>query len=583
MPRNTSGVYSLPPSNPVVPYTTIATSWANPTMNDIGQALTDSLDRTGRGGMLAPFKIFDGGINAPGLAFTNEPTLGVWRSGTGQMELVNTGKNILSVYADRAVSNYKLYIADGTVGAPGIAFTNDPDNGFYHIAADNWGAVAAGSEVLDFSSARVATPATVTLSLNGPLACGAAATFQNAVTVQGSLATSGAGKITALGSTGLIASGTTIALEVRSLAGSDAAYMGFHRAGVYAGYFGLDTDNQWKIGGWSYGAVSYQILHEANSFTVAPGVLTYGGTISVQALTLPNGNSVLTNNGTTNVNAISCTTINANNNVNCRDVIASRGNGTGGVLLTDGSKYFYYDGTRYAIPTANIATDGFIGAGIGQAATPLTTIDAKTTGNTHMLFGNSSGIPYVGACTDGFGSWLNFGIGSQSTVFPLIDNASTFGKSGNRWAQLWSTSNVIQTSDARQKKNVTDSDLGLAFIESLRPISYQWINGGNVVTREPDYEEDVPESYTIEGDKRPPEKRTIYRDVITPTEGKRTHYGLIAQEVAQAVAASGVVDFGGYVQTDLADPQSELVLNYREFIAPNIKAVQELSERVKAL
>jgi hypothetical protein len=45
--------------------------------------------------------------------------------------------------------------------------------------------------------------------------------------------------------------------------------MAFHRPGQFAGLFGIDTDNQWKIGGWSYGAVSYKVLYEGNSFSLA--------------------------------------------------------------------------------------------------------------------------------------------------------------------------------------------------------------------------------------------------------------------------------------------------------------------------
>jgi len=48
MSRNGSGVYSLPPSNPVVTGTTISSSWANNTMNDIAAALTDSVAADGQ-------------------------------------------------------------------------------------------------------------------------------------------------------------------------------------------------------------------------------------------------------------------------------------------------------------------------------------------------------------------------------------------------------------------------------------------------------------------------------------------------------------------------------------------------------
>jgi len=35
---------------------------------------------------------------------------------------------------------------------------------------------------------------------------------------------------------------------------TNAAYMSFHRPGIYAAYFGLDTDNNFAVGGWSAGA-----------------------------------------------------------------------------------------------------------------------------------------------------------------------------------------------------------------------------------------------------------------------------------------------------------------------------------------
>jgi hypothetical protein len=48
MSRNGSGVYNLPAGNPVVTGTTIASTWANNTMNDIAAALTDSVAADGQ-------------------------------------------------------------------------------------------------------------------------------------------------------------------------------------------------------------------------------------------------------------------------------------------------------------------------------------------------------------------------------------------------------------------------------------------------------------------------------------------------------------------------------------------------------
>lgn len=48
MSRNGSGVYSLPAGNPVVTNTTISSTWANNTMNDIASALTGSVAADGQ-------------------------------------------------------------------------------------------------------------------------------------------------------------------------------------------------------------------------------------------------------------------------------------------------------------------------------------------------------------------------------------------------------------------------------------------------------------------------------------------------------------------------------------------------------
>lgn len=90
MSRNSSGTYTLP-LPPVVAGETIEAEWANTTGDDIAQALTDSLDRYGRGGMLAPFKFIDGTVAAPGMAFTNEPSSGFYREGLGIVSLALQG------------------------------------------------------------------------------------------------------------------------------------------------------------------------------------------------------------------------------------------------------------------------------------------------------------------------------------------------------------------------------------------------------------------------------------------------------------------------------------------------------------
>ncbi len=93
MPRNASGIYTLPGGNPVTPGDVIEASWANTTLEDVADALTNSLSRTGAGGMLAPFRIADGSISAPGLSYLNETNTGLYRSGSGSTWMAVLGVN----------------------------------------------------------------------------------------------------------------------------------------------------------------------------------------------------------------------------------------------------------------------------------------------------------------------------------------------------------------------------------------------------------------------------------------------------------------------------------------------------------
>ena len=61
-------------------------------------------------------------------------------------------------------------------------------------------------------------------------------------------------------------SGNQASLEVfQPTAGSDA-FMAFHVSNDYAGYFGIDgSDNQFKVGGWSFGENKYTVYHQGNT------------------------------------------------------------------------------------------------------------------------------------------------------------------------------------------------------------------------------------------------------------------------------------------------------------------------------
>jgi hypothetical protein len=169
---------------------------------------------------------------------------------------------------------------------------------------------------------------------------------------------------------------------------------------------------------------------------------------------------------------------------------------------------------------------------------------------------DSGGGLYIGTTATGLGRNLVIG-GNSSTmrVCPATDNVGYVGDITYRWAAIYAVNGTIQTSDGREKNTIQDSSLGLSFVKSLRPVSYKWNVGENIVT----YDEDG-------------------KEIVTPRPGIRTHYGFIAQEVKAAIPEG--VDFGGFLE----EPNDgRMSLRYAEFIGPLVKAIQEQQAIIESL
>ena len=78
MSRNGSGTYNLPAGNPVVSGTTITTTWANTTFNDIASSLTGSVAADGQTPMTGALNMANNKITslADGTVATDAATLG---------------------------------------------------------------------------------------------------------------------------------------------------------------------------------------------------------------------------------------------------------------------------------------------------------------------------------------------------------------------------------------------------------------------------------------------------------------------------------------------------------------------------
>jgi hypothetical protein len=165
---------------------------------------------------------------------------------------------------------------------------------------------------------------------------------------------------------------------------------------------------------------------------------------------------------------------------------------------------------------------------------------------------------WVSSSSDGDHDMLWMEWDYTNTVAPGSNATLDLGHTSYRWDNVYCVA-VSESSDANLKENIIDVPLGLDFVNRLRPRQYK-------------FRDTVSESHSK--DKKGNKKTTT----ITHS---RKHTGLIAQEVKQVLddLVISTNDFAGYIDGG----EGGLSLRYTEFIAPIIKAIQELSVRVEAL
>jgi uncharacterized protein YaiE (UPF0345 family) len=129
MPRNSSGVYTLPAGNPVTTRTIIESSWANNTMSDIANEITESLARNGAGGMTGPMKAIDGTAAAPSITFGSETSTGLYRVTSGQLGISTGGVQRFNISSSGSTFSVPVTVngnltVSGTISGNGSSITS---------------------------------------------------------------------------------------------------------------------------------------------------------------------------------------------------------------------------------------------------------------------------------------------------------------------------------------------------------------------------------------------------------------------------------------------------------------------------
>ena len=184
--------------------------------------------------------------------------------------------------------------------------------------------------------------------------------------------------------------------------------------------------------------------------------------------------------------------------------------------------------------------------GAQNTAVGTFTGDAITTGTANTLIGYN--VDTGSATSD---SRIVIG----TNIVGTADDQVSIGKSGNIVSNDFGTDAVwTRASDIHRKTDVETSELGLAFINDLRPVTYRWKPAN-----------ELPKEWGVD-----PKTKMDTDTVMT---------SLIAQEVEAALEKADIgVRFPGWKQTDQGQ-----TIAAEAYIFPLINAIKELTDRLVAL
>ena len=302
--------------------------------------------------------------------------------------------------------------------------------------------------------------------------------------------------------------------------------------------------------GTAAGEIQTNSQNRAEFAAKSGGVFTTD--IIVSGLKVGRGGGNVETNTANGVNALAANTTGAYNTANGINALLS--NTTGSSNTANGVNALYANTT-----------------GSSNTANGVNALAANTTGNNNTANGYSA----LSANTI-FNECSGFGNNAQVTG----SNQVQLGSSGTT---TYTYGTVQNRSDIRDKTDVRDTELGLDFINALRPVDFRW-------DMREDYRQDAPNPDDFDSEDAYKEAHTQWLESVKlgsiehdgTHKRSRYHHGLIAQEVKSVIDNSGI-DFGGFQDHKLSGGDDVLSLGYEELIAPLIKAVQELTARIDIL
>jgi hypothetical protein len=153
--RNSSGtmsVTSVAGGYPFISGQVISSSGMNSNMAELATELTDSLSRSGKGGMSAPLRCSDGSVSLPAFSWTNDTNSGMYRIGVDNIGIATGGTKRVDV------SNTGIAFTDPASFASSVTVAGRFSAATYHAPVNFDDAATFASSVTISGVAHGQTP-----------------------------------------------------------------------------------------------------------------------------------------------------------------------------------------------------------------------------------------------------------------------------------------------------------------------------------------------------------------------------------------------------------------------------------------
>lgn len=148
MSRDATGIYTLAAGNPVTTGTTVSSTWANLTFNDIATAIDGSLSRSGgaNSNMLAPLPGYVGTVSLPGYTFSGDTNTGLYWVAADDFAAAVGGAKVQEWAATGSTMVLGLTLTQGQANANGLTSTGNGtgSGGNFTGGATGSGVIASG-------------------------------------------------------------------------------------------------------------------------------------------------------------------------------------------------------------------------------------------------------------------------------------------------------------------------------------------------------------------------------------------------------------------------------------------------------